>query len=222
VALEVRRMKLAVPLVVAMLLAAAPSFAQEPRPLPVAVLEVRGLTGGLPNDLVTAGDLGLTAATLPDRALGGVAGLHFYPVRRQGFTVGIGGEGLLARGRSDVLDATGAPTGARIVRHLQGLAGIVSLNFGHADGWSHISAGVGPLKFKTAISPPPTLPGDAADPPYALTVNGGAGARWFLSRHAAVGFDIRFYFTRAAVGSPGSAGREAARLVLLSAGVTIK
>jgi hypothetical protein len=203
------------------LLCALPAFAQEPKPLPVAVLEVRGVTGGLPDEAITAADLGVAAGTLPDRAVGGVAGLHFYPLRRQGFAFGIGGEGLFARGQADAIDVTGVPTGEQIVSQLQGLAGMISLNFGHADGWSHISAGLGPLKFKTAISPAPTLPA-TVDAPYALTANAGAGARWFLARHTAIGFDIRVYFTQAAAGSPGSAGRPAARLVLLSAGVTIK
>jgi hypothetical protein len=202
-----------------LLLIAVPAFAQEPRPLPVVVVEVRGLTGGLAQDPVTLTDLGVDDGSLPDRVFGGVAGLHVYPLRRRGFALGIGGEGLLARGRRAVLDEAGTQTGERIVRQLQGLAGIVSLNFGHANGWSHVSGGIGPLRFKNALVP--ALPG-AQDGAYALTVNGGGGARWFLSRHAAFGFDVRLYFTRAAAGSTGSAGRQAARLVLLSAGITIK
>jgi hypothetical protein len=161
---------------------------------------------------------------LPDRVFGGAAGLHVFPVRRVGFAVGLGAEGLLLRTGADVVDETGALTGERVTRQLTGLAGIVSLNFGHEDGWSHVSGGLGPLKFTNTMTPPPVLPvpQPEAEAPYLLTLNAGAGARWFLSRHFAVGFDIRFYFTRASEGAPGVAGREAARLTMLSVGVTIK
>jgi hypothetical protein len=147
--------------------------------------------------------------------------LHVYPVRRPGFALGLGGDGLWARARAPVVDLDGIATGERLVRQVQGLSGLVSLNFGHADGWSHISAGAGPLRFAN------TLSGTGAEPetgssPYLLTVNAGAGARWFLSRHIAVMFDIRFYFTRAEAASPNAAGRQAQRLVLLSAGLAIK
>jgi hypothetical protein len=196
--------------------------AQERRPLPVAVFEVRGVTGSLMDDPVTAGDLGLAGGVLPGRASGGVAGLHFYPLRGPGLALGVGGEGLLARGRSAFVDAAGEPTGDHVVRQLQGLSGIVSLNFGHEDGWSHISAGVGPLRFRNALAPAVALPPPATNAAYLLTLNAGGGARWFLSDHVAFGFDVRMYFTRAEAQTGGSAGREAARLLLLSAGVTIK
>lgn len=196
--------------------------AQERRPLPVAVVEVRGVTGSLMDDPVTAGDLGLAGGVLPGRASGGVAGLHIYPVRRARLALGLGGEGLLVRGRSELVDTAGAPIGNHVVRQLQGLSGIVSLNFGHEGGWSHISGGLGPLRFKNAFSATLTLPTPAPDAPYLLTLNAGGGARWFLSDHVAFGFDVRMYFTRAEAGTTAAAGRGAARLMMLSAGVTIK
>jgi hypothetical protein len=168
-------------------------------------------------------DLGLSG-DLPARVFGGVAGLQFFPVRREGFALGLGGEGLWARTGADILDAVGDPTGRRVVRHLQGLTGIVSLNFGHEGGWSHVSAGMGPLKYTNSLSPaPPPLPAaDDEDRAYAWTLNAGGGARWFLTRHVGVGFDVRFYLTRAAPQTTTSAGRGAARLVLISVGMTIK
>ncbi len=202
-----------------MLSGVLPAAAQERRPLPIAVLEVRGVASSLPADDVTMTDLGLSGE-LPSRLFGGVAGLHFFPVRRPGLALGVGGEGLLARAAGDIVDAAGAPTNRRVVRDLQGLAGIVSLNFGHETGWSHVSGGLGRLKFTNTTAP--GMVGPTIESPYAWTLNAGAGARWFLSRHAAFGFDIRFYFTRAAAQTPASAGRGAARLLLLSAGVTIK
>lgn len=211
-------------LTLAALLMAGPAGAQERRPISVAAFEIRGVTGSLPADAVTMEDLGLSG-DLPARVFGGVAGLHVFPVRREGFALGLGGEGLWARTGADIVDATGNPTGRRVVRHLQGLAGIVSLNFGHEGGWSHVSAGVGPLKYTNSLSPAPAPPPGAADDEeraYAWTLNAGGGARWFLRRHVGVGFDVRFYLTRVAPQTATSAGRGAARLVLLSVGMTIK
>ncbi len=203
-----------------LLLSTRAAFAQERQPLPAVVLELRGTTGSLPADVVTAADLGLSP--LPDRAWGGVAGIHVYPGRRRGIALGVGAEGVLVRAQARINDAAGVLTEARVVRQLQGLSGIVSVNFGHADGWSHISAGAGPLRFTNTISPPAAAQALDDTAPYALTLNAGAGARWFLSRHAAFGFDVRFYFTRARATAPGLTGRESGRIVLLSAGVTIK
>jgi hypothetical protein len=208
----------------AVLLMAEPAGAQERRPISVAAFEIRGVTGSLPADAMTADDLGLSG-DLPARVWGGVAGLHVFPVRREGFALGLGGEGLWARTGADIVDAAGNPTGRRIVRHLQGLAGIVSLNFGHEGGWSHVSAGVGPLEYTSSLSPaPPPVPsgGDDEESAYAWTLNAGGGARWFLARHVGVGFDVRFYLTRAAPQTATSAGRETARVVLISVGMTIK
>jgi len=216
------RSTIAATLIIIMLFGASAAFAQAPRPIPAIALDVRGLTGGLPHDPTTGDDLGFDADTLPDRAFGGAAALHVYPVHRPGFALGVGGEALLARARAPVVDLEGTPTGARLVRQLQGLSGIVSLNFGHADGWSHISGGAGPLRFTNAVSATGVDPETEDSSPYLLTINAGGGARWFLSRHIAVMFDVRFYFTRAEAASPGAAGRQAQRLVLLSAGLAIK
>jgi len=204
------------------LFGAWPASAQALRPVPRVVLEVRGLTGGLPEDPTTAADLGFAADTLPDRAFGGAAGLHVYPVRRTGFALGLGGDGVLVRARAPIVDLEGVATGDRLVRQIQGLSGVVSLNFGHSDGWSHISAGAGPLRFKNASSGAGPGPGTENTSPYLLTLNAGGGARWFLSRHVAFMFDVRFYFTRPEAASLDSAGRQAQRLVLLSAGLAIK
>ena len=211
-------------LTLAALLMAGPSSAQERGPISVAAFEIRGVTGSLPADAVTMDDLGLSG-DLPARVFGGVAGLHVFPVRREGFALGVGGEGVWARTAADTLDVAGNPTSRRIVRHLQGLAGIVSLNFGHEGGWSHVSAGIGPLKYTNSLSPAPVPSAGAADDEesaYAWTLNAGGGARWFLTRHAGVAFDVRFYLTRAAPQTTTSAGRGAARLVLISVGLTIK
>jgi hypothetical protein len=178
---------------------------------------VRGFYAGLGKDDVTAAALGVAPEALPGRALGGAVGVTFYPIRKTGFAIGVGGEGILARGRSQPVDANGTPVGFEIERRVQSLAGQLSFNFGHRDGWSYLSAGMGPLLFETFAGPPPP-----ETPPRKMTPNYGGGARWFVSRHVAFCFDARFYDTKPLPTTPTSAGRERNRLFILSVGVAMK
>ena len=62
----------------------------------------------------------------------------------------------------------------------------------------------------------------ARSAPRKATINMGGGARWFFSRHLAFGFDVRFYLTRPEAISGTIPGRARQRLLILSAGVSIK
>jgi hypothetical protein len=186
-------------------------------PLPPFAIDVRGFYAGLGKDEVTAAALGVAPEALPGRALGGAIGLTFYPIRKTGFALGVGGEGILARGRSQPVDAAGTPVGFEIERRLQSLSGQVSFNFGHRDGWSYVSVGMGPMLFESFAgqAPPET-------PPRKMTPNYGGGARWFASRHIAFCFDARFYDTKPLPTTDAYAGRERNRLFILSVGVALK
>ena len=50
----------------------------------------------------------------------------------------------------------------------------------------------------------------------------GAGARWFFSSHLAFCFDVRWYLTRPDDTVGEIPGRARARLLMLSAGISIK
>ena len=199
------------------LAAASPAFAQTRQPIPPFVVDVRGFYARLGTDQVTATDLAIDPDDLPTRGLGGAVGATFYPIRKQSFALGLGGEGLLAWGNSQPVDAEGDALGLPIKRRLQSLAGQLSFNFGHRDGWSYISAGMGPLVFETYVgdTPPPTASNE-------LTLNFGGGARWFTSRHLAFCFDIRFYETKPVVSTLTSPGRERKRIFILSVGAAFK
>lgn len=194
----------------------SPAFAQTKPPIPPFAVDVRGFYARLGTDEVTAADLAIPADDLPDRGLGGAVGVTIYPIRRQSFALGLGGEGLLAWGKSQPVDAEGDPLGLPIKRRVQSLAGQLSFNFGHRDGWSYISAGMGPLVFETYAgdTPPPTT--------NDMTLNFGGGARWFTSRHLAFCFDIRFYETKPVPTTATSPGRERQRLFILSVGAAFK
>jgi hypothetical protein len=199
------------------LIVSSPAFAQTRQPIPPFVVDVRGFYAGLGTDEVTANDLTVSPDDLPERGLGGAVGVTLYPIRRQSFALGVGGEGLLGWGKSQPVDPEGDPQGLPIKRRIQSLAGQLSFNFGHRDGWSYISAGMGPLVFETFVgdTPPPTVSND-------LTLNFGGGARWFTSRHLAFCFDLRFYETKPVPTTLTTPGRERKRLLILSVGAAFK
>ena len=197
--------------------APAPVLRPTELPIPPFAIDVRGFYARLGQDDVTAADLGVAPEALPERALGGAVGVTFYPIRKTGFALGVGGEGILARGREQPVDANGTPVGLELERRLQSLAGQVSFNFGHRDGWSYVSLGMGPLNFETFAGPPPP-----ESPPRKMTLNYGGGARWFMTRHVAFCFDVRFYDTKPVLATATSAGRERKRLFILSVGVSMK
>jgi hypothetical protein len=210
--------------VVASLLA-SPAAAQLPRKLPVAVLDIRGFYSKLGQDPTTAADLGLESADLPSRGLGGVAGLHLYPLRFENMALGIGAEGILARGHHEIGsdDGEGLETGDSILtqpvdQRLRGLAGVISINFGHREGWSYLTAGLGPMTFITY--PGGTRPAEA--PPVSNTLTFGGGARWFMKPHLAFTFDLRFYQTRPELQTASYPRRQRSKLLIMSAGVSIK
>jgi hypothetical protein len=200
------------------LIGVVPAVAQPKQPLPVAVLDVRAFYSGFGQDPDTAADLVLTPDNLPKRGLGGVLGLHFYPLRRQSFALGIGGEGMLARATAQETDDEGVATGPRVEQRIQSLTPQISLNFGHRQGWSYLSAGMGPMTFATFLGTQPPV----GLLPSKMVINMGGGARWFPKRHVAFCFDVRFYLTRPEVQTPQYPGRARNRLVFLSGGIAFK
>lgn len=210
-------MRLAVlPIAIAAAAWPAAASAQATRPIPTFVVDVRGLTVGFGEDTVTAGDLGVAAGELPGRGWGGVAAANVYFLRLPALTVGAAVEGLLARGGRTNTDPGGNVL-STIGRRLDGFGGAVSLNFGHRDGYSYVAVGMGPVIFDARRD---DTVGPSAAPE--VTLNFGGGARWFTSPHFAFGFDVRMYETKPENATATSPGRERRRLLVLSAGVSIR
>jgi hypothetical protein len=214
---------------VMLLLGAASAWAQPREPLPVIVVDLRGFYAALGQDPVTAGDLLVTPGDLPGRGLGAAGGVQLYPVRGRTISLGIGAEAILARGRNapapdedddDVPEEDGevvAPL-PPINQRLIGWSGNLSLNFGSRNGWSYVTAGMGPMRFGT-------FEGDQSPPrpaPVKMTINYGGGARWFAWRHVAFAVDVRFYQTRPESRTQFYAGRARSSLRILSAGISIR
>jgi len=206
-------------LVLILLAVAAPAAAQPKDPLPKFVVDVRGAFAKLGEDATTATDLGVTVQELPGTAIGAAVGANFYPLRKKKMSLGFGAEGVLARAVSQqAADAqAGLAEGPRIERRLQGISGTISLNFGHGQGWSYVSAGIGPMRFQTFSG---DLPSGA--PPFQATGNFGFGARWFTSNHIAFCFDLRFYLTQPLETTIEYPGRARERVLVASVGISIK
>jgi hypothetical protein len=199
---------------------AAPAVvsAQPPprEPLPFYTLDVRGAFPLLGQSVDSAASLGVEPAQLPGRGLGVSAGLHVYPIRLKGWAIGFGGEWLRTRARQEVPPVAPATTGVTIARRLDSLSAHLSLNFGHRDGWSYLSGGLGPLAFDTW---------DDADEPdgvRATTLNYGGGGRWFTTPHLAFTFDVRFYATRPSEPTTIVAARAKQTVMVISVGISVR
>jgi hypothetical protein len=162
-----------------LVLVALPAAAQGPDPVAGYVLDLRGATSGLPKE--TAFFPGIPVETIvPARGFGFDVGGHVYLFGLGPSRVGIGLNYLRVRG-----------TTPGIVGNVSSVAPQVSFNFGGANGWSYLSAGVGRAWVRTTIE---RESGPATAESEGLTAfNYGGGARWFLMRRLALGFDVRLH-----------------------------
>jgi hypothetical protein len=226
-------MKTAGPLVLALvLLGGATAAAQEPPPPPqpqplrdqpigLFVFDARGVMANLKPSSAIAANVGRTDETdLPGRGFGFSVGAHIYPLRGRRVALGVGADLLLrARGSKTIPAATETgPEGPTIVTRMTAFSPQVSLNFGKRDGWSYVSAGIGPSSLVTELADDP-FP-DAETNPRAL--NYGVGARWFANKHVAFTFDVRFYKVAAQTASTTRPGYPALTVTVLSAGISLR
>jgi hypothetical protein len=133
------------------------------------VIDVRGVTSGIPASPGLYPDLG-DQFVVPARGFGFDVGAHIYLFSLGPARLGIGANYIEVRGTATDADAT-----------LQTIAPQLSFNFGTSDGWSYLSVGAGTARVK------------AIESASSSAINAGGGARWFMTRHLAVGFDVRFH-----------------------------
>ncbi|HET9370873.1 MAG TPA: hypothetical protein VFO19_11520 [Vicinamibacterales bacterium] len=209
--------------VMLLLFTPAAAWAQLPsQPIPLFVADIRGFYSGLGQDPITAADLGVLETDLPGRGFGFVGGVHVFVIRKARFALGVGGELILSHGKKqedeDEVEDSPQLEPTTVHQRIQGLSGQLSLNFGDHDGWSYVTAGMGPMRFESYL-------GDDAPPergPQKMTINMGGGGRWFAKPHLAFMFDVRFYLTRPQEPTVFYPSRGRYRMVVLSAGISIK
>jgi hypothetical protein len=135
-------------------------------------------------------------------------------------TVGVGGELLISRAHSSALTgSTGEVFGQSVTEHFRAITPQLSLNFGSSKGWSYLSAGVGRSNWSIVPDAAEPLP---ADEEVLRVFNYGGGARWFIKKHLAFTFDIRFHVIAPGTPTLGYAGSPRARLLVMSAGVSMR
>jgi hypothetical protein len=164
---------------VSLLVMTGRAAAQAPEPPGPWVLDVRGATLAVPSD--TAFFPAIPIDTLvPSRGFGLDVGGHVYLFSLGPARIGAGANYVRVRATTDTVTA-----------NVSALAPQVSFNFGSANGWSYLSAGLGRAWARTTAE---QLTGTAEqDTGGLMAVNVGGGARWFLTARLGIGFDVRFH-----------------------------
>ena len=190
------------------------------KPMTAFVVDVRGAMAALKQETTVATDLAVPAQELPSRGLGFVVGAHVYPLRRKSFALGVGAELLRVRASNTIEPVTDDPdavNGPTIKTRWNHISPQVSINFGARDGWSYLTVGLGRTTFTTDLEEAPQPDGDAV-----RTLNYGGGARWFMKKHLAFTFDVRFYSINAQEAVDGRIAMPKMRLRVLSAGISLR
>jgi hypothetical protein len=133
------------------------------------VIDLRGSTSGIPTSIGLYPTIP-EGGSVPSRGFGYDVGGHVYLFNLGPARLGLGVNVIGVRGT-----ATDATTTMNI------LAPQLSFNFGSSEGWSYLSAGAGTARVK------------AGETASSSAINAGGGARWFIRRHIAVGFDLRWH-----------------------------
>jgi hypothetical protein len=198
---------------------AARAQEREKEPIGRFAADLRAALPRYPGDEATEDVLGVGEDDLPGRGFGISASVNVYPFRMGKVTLGLGGELLISRGRDTVPPATeGGPEGPTVVTRFSVISPQISLNFGSRRGFSYVSGGIGRARFTTELESSPV--GEATGNPRAI--NYGGGARWFAKEHLAFTFDLRWYridAQDASLNRPAYTGR---RIMVASAGISVK
>ncbi|MEQ1760773.1 MAG: hypothetical protein ABL986_20890 [Vicinamibacterales bacterium] len=180
----------------------------DPGPPGPFVIDLRGAMIGLPN----AGEFYPALpedTTIPGRAFGFDLGAHVLFGKLGAGRMGVGANASFLRGKVGPPDVS-----ARVTT----VAPQFSLNFGSGDGWSYLSAGYGLGSISTRVAATEDVEETRAETGMVGTLNFGGGARWFVNRHVATGFDVRFHRFSAS----SELGTPATMRVALSVGVSLR
>jgi hypothetical protein len=183
-------------LVLMLMPSAVRAQALTPQPPGPFVIDIRGTTLGVPQGADFYPDIpGETI--VPARGFGLQAGAQVYPWALGSKRIGLGADFFLVRGTattpvttstSTTTESTTTPVTPPDVKVTMAIASPqLSMNFGSSRGWSYLTVGGGGASVKTSA-------GSLSLATTALDINAGAGARWFLSDHLGLGFDLRVHW----------------------------
>lgn len=173
-------------------LVADAALAQGPPPkIGPFVIDVHGTRPRFPgDDPQLAASRGLLVQELPGSGLGLHTGAHVYLLRWKAVTFGLGGDLTIGRSHAARPQFSTDVFGRAVTERFTHAAPQISFNFGDGDGWSYLSGGIGTSTW--SVVPDGEAP-QAPDVQHLKTINYGGGARWFIKRHLAFSFDVRFY-----------------------------
>jgi hypothetical protein len=202
-----------------------PALAQRRDPIGSFALDIRGIFAKYKDQPSVATDLGVEPANMPTRSIGLLTGVHWYPLHLGQVAFGIGGQLAIARGSrtlepestsgSTVAQTTETPT---VVRHFRSIAPELSVNFGHRNGWSYISGGLGRSQLFVERADQPV-----ENPQGRTTIHYGAGARWFVNHHVAVSLDLRWYaVSEQPASATGGVAQPHTTFFVLSGGIGLR
>ena len=197
------------------------SAAQDPPPkIGPFVLDLHGTVPRFKSsDLQLAQSRGLSVDELPGSGLGLHAGAHVYPLKWRAVTFGLGADLTLARSHHAAQLAAGGSGPRATTERFSHVAPQLSFNFGDGEGWSYLSGGIGTSIWSVVRDGSAALPPDTE---RLKTINYGGGARWFIKRHLAFSFDVRFYAIDPSTPLPSLPNGPRTTLLIMGAGVSIK
>lgn len=185
----------------------------------VFVIDARGTWAALKQEASVATALGVDTNHLPSRGLGFILGAHVYPIRMKSIAIGVGAEILRVRASNTVeAIAENAEDGPVVKTRWNLFSPQVSLNFGGRDGWSYLTMGLGRSTLTTEVE---TLPQEDAEGGV-RTLNYGGGARWFVNKHVAFTFDLRWYSVNAQEPATGRIAMPKSRMRVFSGGIALR
>jgi hypothetical protein len=204
---------------VLLLLTAGSATAQQQQQQPIGpfVVDLKGVFARHKQEPSVASALDVASANLPTHSFGFAGGIHFYPLHTGRVTFGFGGHVLFANGSHTLDTAAGAAPSPTVERHFRAFAPEVSFNFGHRNGWSYISGGLGQSRlFVNRQDRPETSPQSRK------TIHYGAGARWFTHHRVAVSLAVRWYAVSPQAATATSIEEPRTTLMVLSGGIAIR
>ena len=220
------------------MLSGTPAAAQIAAPGPPGpyVIDIRGATGALPQDPAFFPPV-QAATLLPSRGSGIEVGAHVYLIQLGPARLGIGASAVLVRGiASPAVPASGSTSGSTapltrpdVDATLIDVGPQLSLNFGSADGWSYVSAGVGRAQMLTGTSAfggggsgTTMTPAKAIESGTLSSTNVGGGARWFAKRHVAFSFDVRVHLVSPGAGTGTGLSTPRTTLIVAAGGISLR
>lgn len=201
---------------------AAPAFAQDPPPrIGPFALDLHATVPLFSGDTDLASSRGISLDELPGRGWGLHGGAHVYVLKVKAVTFGVGVDATAARTKGTPRTLSNGSVTRAVSETFTHVAPELSLNFGDGDGWSYLSAGVGPSVLQFAVEGRDPI---AADTERLQTTNWGGGARWFIKSHLAFSLDVRIYDINPPTFDPlsGFPSQPRLRMLVIGAGVSFK